>query len=487
MKKILTFIFLFFALFYSIAQNTKTALFIGNSYTSVNNLPQLVKNLATADGNILIYDSHTPGGRQLIQHSSDVVVHQKIKQRAWNYTVLQEQSQKPSFPPAQVATDVKPYASILNDSIKSNNACTQTLFYMTWGRQNGDQGNCANYPPLCTYAGMQQRLRESYLEMAQDNNASVAPVGMAWKTVRENHPTINLYTSDGSHPNINGSYLAACVFYSSMFHKSSVGNTYRASIDSTTAYILQSIASATVFDSLTLWQIDTTASNVVYLDSSIVACGSAVVNNDTFTSSTSFSDTISHTVACKDTIIRYDIVVSPTPSIEYFSQAMLLGGSSFGSIHFSWAVNHFDSLIIMEGIDTVLVYQKNQTSTVPFYHCTDSAGSRIFTMYAYNDCGVDSLTEGLVCDRGTGIPIIASHLFSISPNPAQDVVQVKSTRQQKFSAKLIDIQGKETSPLQESENQQIEMKIATINKGIYFLLLFDENASPLGQQKLLIE
>ena len=91
---------------------------------------------------------------------------------------------------------------------------------MTWGRENGDSQNCASYPPICTYEGMQDRLTESYTEMAQNNESLLAPIGIAWKDIREQHPEINLYSSDGSHPSIQGSYLAACVFYAILFDDS---------------------------------------------------------------------------------------------------------------------------------------------------------------------------------------------------------------------------------------------------------------------------
>ena len=42
---------------------------------------------------------------------------------------------------------------------------------------------------------MQQRLRESYLEMAFNDSASCAPVGMAWKKSKALDSTLNLYTS----------------------------------------------------------------------------------------------------------------------------------------------------------------------------------------------------------------------------------------------------------------------------------------------------
>ena len=89
----------------------------------------------------------------------------KINQQQWDYVVLQAQSQELSFSPFQVASDSYPYAEILVDSIFANSSCTEPLFFMTWGRKYGDQSNCQFYPPVCTYLGMQQRLRESYLDM----------------------------------------------------------------------------------------------------------------------------------------------------------------------------------------------------------------------------------------------------------------------------------------------------------------------------------
>ena len=255
MKKFPLILFLFFLLSFSKAQVSKRVLFLGNSYTYVNNLPNLIDQLAISAGNDLIYDSNTPGGYTFQGHSTNATSLNKIASNQWDYVVLQEQSQIPSFPPSQVATDCYPYAAILNDSILSNNPCTEPLFYMTWGRKNGDASNCAFYPPLCTYAGMQDRLKTSYMELATNNNASVAPVGVAWEMVRNLYPSIELYSPDESHPSLAGSYLAACVFYSSIFRETSLGLSYTAGLDSLSVYRLQDIASSTVLDSLSWWQI----------------------------------------------------------------------------------------------------------------------------------------------------------------------------------------------------------------------------------------
>ena len=257
MNKILTLIIAgIFCISPAFSQQTKEVLFIGNSYTYGNNLPDLVKQIALSFGDTLIHDSSTPGGATFNVHSTSAQTLSKINQQQWDYVVLQAQSQEPSFPPSQVANDTYPYAAILVDSIESHFSCTEPLFFMTWGRKYGDQQNCQFYPPICTYSGMQQRLKESYLEMTIDNNASCAPVGMAWKASIAMDSTLNLYASDNSHPSIYGSYLSACTFYSTIFKKSCIGSTYWPNgIDSITALSLQTIATNTVLDSLVTWNI----------------------------------------------------------------------------------------------------------------------------------------------------------------------------------------------------------------------------------------
>jgi len=238
------------------SQQKKEVLFVGNSYTYGNNLPDLVKQISLSFGDTLIYDSSTPGGATFNLHTTNTQTINKINQQAWDYVVLQAQSQEPSFSPSQVANDTYPYAQQLVNLIAANDSCTEPIFFMTWGRKYGDQQNCQFYPPICTYNGMQQRLRESYLEMTFNNNATCAPVGMGWKKSIELDSTLNLFASDNSHPSIYGSYLSACTFYSTIFKKSCIGSTYWPNgIDSITALSLQTIATNTVLDSLSAWNI----------------------------------------------------------------------------------------------------------------------------------------------------------------------------------------------------------------------------------------
>jgi hypothetical protein len=232
---------------------TRKVLFIGNSYIYTNNMPEILRQLALSLGDTLIYDQSVPGGHTLQAHSTNATTINKIYSQQWDVVVIHDQSQRPAFPPAQVATDTYPYARILDSLVHDNYACSQTMFMMTWGYKNGDPSNCTGYPVICTYEGMQMRLRESYLQMTQDNNATVAPVGAAWKVARDSFPAIELYSNDNSHPVVAGSYLEACVLYASIFHKSPAAS-YYSTVPSADAMKLQGVARHVVLDSLDNWQ-----------------------------------------------------------------------------------------------------------------------------------------------------------------------------------------------------------------------------------------
>ncbi len=233
---------------------TRKVLFIGNSYTYTNNMPAIVDSIAKALGDTIIYDMSAPGGQTLQQHCTNTTTISKIFSQQWDIVVIHEQSQMPAFPPSQVATDVYPYAHILDSMVHANDSCTQTMFMMTWGHANGDPMNCPGYPVICTYDGMQMRLRESYLQMATDNHADVTPVGSAFKIMVDSAYTPWLFSSDSSHPIVPGSYLQACVVYSSIFHKSTQNCVYTDGLIAADAHLLQRIATKVVFDSLNLWQ-----------------------------------------------------------------------------------------------------------------------------------------------------------------------------------------------------------------------------------------
>lgn len=217
----------------------------------------MISQAAASTGDVLTYDSNLPGGHTFQQHSNNTTSITKIAQGGWDFVVLQEQSQLPSFPDAQVATQVYPFAHKLDSTINVHNPCAETMFYMTWGRKNGDASNCGSWPYVCTYEGMDSLLHLRYMIMAQDNQAVVSPVGAVWRFLRDNHPSIELYQADESHPSVAGSYAAACCFYTAIYRKDPTLITWNSSLSAGDAAIIRQAAKTVVFDNMQNWFIGT--------------------------------------------------------------------------------------------------------------------------------------------------------------------------------------------------------------------------------------
>jgi PKD repeat protein len=254
MKKTLL-LLLLTSLSFVFGQTSKKIFFIGNSYTEYNDLPALISSIAASTGDILTYQSHTPGGSTLQDHANNQNVISKISLGNWDYVVLQEQSQLPSFPLSQVQTDVFPFAQQLSTLVNNQNPCGNAIFYMTWGRKFGDQSNCPSLPYLCTYEGMDDKLYERYMQMATDNESMVSPVGKVWRTLRTQYPSLELYSSDESHPSYLGSMAAAYTFYTVIFKKDPTLVTFNGNLSANEASILKNTVKNIVFDHMDTWLI----------------------------------------------------------------------------------------------------------------------------------------------------------------------------------------------------------------------------------------
>lgn len=213
-------------------------LFIGNSLTFMNHLPDLIAQLAESRHHLMEHDMYAPGGYTLFQHASDPVLRAKINKGIWDFVVIQEQSQLPALREDRFEAQVLPYARKLCQMVRDANPKAQVVFYMTMAKKNGDPMNARYVPEVGTYEGMQERINAGYKRMAEQNQGLLVPVGEIWKNVRAERPDINLYKDD-THPNVTGTYLAACAFYAVLFKDSPVGLSYPEQIDDPIADYLQ--------------------------------------------------------------------------------------------------------------------------------------------------------------------------------------------------------------------------------------------------------
>ena len=76
--------------------DTVNVLWIGNSYTFYNNLPELFKNIASQERVTVNNTRLLKGGEKLSGHLANPGVVDTISQGGWDYVILQEYSSTPS-------------------------------------------------------------------------------------------------------------------------------------------------------------------------------------------------------------------------------------------------------------------------------------------------------------------------------------------------------------------------------------------------------
>jgi hypothetical protein len=168
-------------------------------------IPWLVKQMASSPDlrKPIETEMIAPMGATLGTHWERGEVTRALRRAKWDFVLLQEQSTVPIENPGLMSR----YARLLDGEIRASGA--KTILFMTWSREQ--------HPETL------QQLTNTYRNVAKDIRATVAPVGLVWQDVMKTRPSLRLYHEDGSHPSPVGSYLAACVLYSTIFDKSPVG------------------------------------------------------------------------------------------------------------------------------------------------------------------------------------------------------------------------------------------------------------------------
>ena len=179
-------------------------LFVGNSFTYYNEMPYVLQQMAAAAGaRELEYELLAEGGYALKDHLKSGQFLKLLRERRWDFVVLQEQSALP----VNDREEMFKAARLMDAEIQKKGA--KTVFFETWAPK-GD-------------VKTQSAISEAYAKLAKELRAMVAPAGAAWQLVLKKNPKLELYDPDGRHPNAAGSYLAACVLYATLYGKSPLG------------------------------------------------------------------------------------------------------------------------------------------------------------------------------------------------------------------------------------------------------------------------
>ena len=185
-------------------------LFVGNSYIYFNDLPSVIGDLATAahESRPFVAEQVLVGAATLERHLALGDAMTAIQRGGWDVVVLQEQSTRPINNPALMLRD----ARTLAEAVKKTGATI--VWYETWAKE--------------TEPSTQDSLTRGYHRAAAATGGRVAHVGEAWAAFRAAETVAPgahsaLFVTDGSHPSEAGTYLAASVFYATLYGKSPVG------------------------------------------------------------------------------------------------------------------------------------------------------------------------------------------------------------------------------------------------------------------------
>lgn len=192
-------------------------LFIGTSDTFFNaGLDFHLRHMAVSGVPPIYIETaaETRGGAPLAQLWQIQQVQERIAEGDWDVVVVEgEYAMGADVEDAQSYTE---HLRMFDELIRNHGG--RTVAFMDW--QLSALGNQAwRYPQI-------EEIAAVVSDAATQIDVDVAPVGLAWAKALAEQPELQLYDSDGGHPNIAGTYLTTAVFYATLFGRSPEGLTY---------------------------------------------------------------------------------------------------------------------------------------------------------------------------------------------------------------------------------------------------------------------
>lgn len=181
-----------------------SVLFLGNSLTYYNQMPEMTEAIARREARPLVVESVTRSGVTLEQIWNETTALRDLWRRHWDYVVLQggAGAAHPLFNRPQFDRELARFA----DEIRRSGATP--LFYLVWRPGVGPR-----------------EFEAASLDAARRAGVRVVPAGAAWRELVDSRRFARL-DWDGLHPDVYGSYLVACTVYSTLYGKPAHGVPY---------------------------------------------------------------------------------------------------------------------------------------------------------------------------------------------------------------------------------------------------------------------
>lgn len=172
-------------------------LFIGNSLTYTNNLPELVKKSAKLKGIKVKFKMIAFPNYAIEDHWNSGQVQKLISSKKYDFVIIQ---QGPS-------SQINGRKMLIEYGEKYNNLCklndVELCYLMVW--------------PSLNYYHTFDDVIKNYKDAASINQAILLPVGKIWKEYIDSTTSKEYYGPDGFHPSLKGSQIAAQVIVEHLF------------------------------------------------------------------------------------------------------------------------------------------------------------------------------------------------------------------------------------------------------------------------------
>ncbi len=177
-------------------------------------MPKMLLELAAADKGAthkLDIKVYAQGGANLTGQWQEGKALEMIRSQKWDYVVLQDHS----FWAMDSVNVQNTYSAANNFDTEIKAAGAKTLLFETWARKLGSYWyKDKKYALILRNPEyMQQQFKVRTSELAESLQAEIIPVGDYWMYAIRQNPKLNLYNKDGSHPNVQGSFYTALLFY----------------------------------------------------------------------------------------------------------------------------------------------------------------------------------------------------------------------------------------------------------------------------------
>lgn len=247
-------------------------LFIGNSLTYYHQMPEMVQKMVNeTNPNIKIEQSTFPG-MSLTGHLDNIVelrtensvetrkkqsgelteTEQKINEKKWDYVILQEGTVRLLIPEVRkykvdtAISEIKKRVSnpdckfILFETWPSKKEYPKQYCYSKWMINHSLNEDQYCSPEIASLDHEIKLINDAYKEMADKNGLIKSDNGTKYYRMLTEYPNLEIY-DDNIHPNENGSFLNACIFYQLLTGRKASELSYNGNIERKTATLLKKI------------------------------------------------------------------------------------------------------------------------------------------------------------------------------------------------------------------------------------------------------